>query len=271
MEKYVPEFEQYSLAYRLSKVREWAYLLGFKVPDDIRTKLKTRDMYVQYAHNESYSNDLNVDFYRLRIDKFPTLNGTVMNSETLAKYIRLHMNDLVDTTYCDFYPYTEVIDGLIWRGNDPRGAVLKLDVRGPDNAAVVVSLSKPNGWRFSTITTPNTGVHPVSGHREWFVAKDSVTQKYYFVIKGMDMMSSGVAGLGFPIFGEIGFGQADKLWKSMREKVIQFINSNGGSATPDITYSERVEWRFVYHQYKNLLEETFGKGTGSAENSSFLG
>ena len=54
------------------------------------------------------------------------------------------------------------------------------------------------------------------------------------------------------------------------EKIINFINSNGGSAKTDMTYSERIEWRYVYYQYKNLLEQTFGKGAGSAENSSFF-
>jgi len=79
-----------------------------------------------------------------------------------------------------------------------------------------------------------------------------------------------VAGLGLPIAGEWGFGQADALWKSLREKIINFINSNGGSAKTDATYSERVEWRYVYYRYKNLLADTFGKGAGSAENSSFF-
>jgi hypothetical protein len=245
-------------------------LLGFRVPDDIVAMLKQRNMFVQYAHNESYSNDLNVDFYRLRIYKYPTINGVAMNAERLIKYIRLNINSLVDTSYCDFYPYNALIDTPLWNSDNPRGSVLKLNIKGPDNASVVVSLSKPTGWRFSTIHTPDTGDHPVSGHREFFIANDPATNGTYFVIKGLDMMSTGVAGLGLPFAGEWGFDQADALWKSMREKIIKLINSNGGTAKSDLTYSERVEWRFVYHSYKNLLEQTFGKGAGSAENSSFF-
>ena len=56
----------------------------------------------------------------------------------------------------------------------------------------------------------------------------------------------------------------------MRSKIIKLINTNGGNASEDITYSERVEWRFVYYSYKNLLEATFGKGAGSAGNSPFF-
>jgi hypothetical protein len=267
---YVPDFENYTLAYRLSQVRDWAYLLVFKVSDDIVSKLRLRQMHVQYAHNESYSNDLNVDFYRLRIGKFPSLNGLMFNTASLLKYIRINLNNLIDTSYADFSPYEPAIDKSVWESDNPTNAVLKIDVKGPDNASVVVSLSKPNGWRFSTVHTAITGTHPVSGHREFFIAKDDSNGNTYFVIKGLDMASSGVAGLGLPVFGEYGYEQADALWKSLREKIIRFINANGGLAYSDLTYSERVEWRFVYYEYKNLLENTFGKGAGSAENSSFV-
>ena len=265
-----PDFETYTLAYRLSKLNDWAHLLAFKVSDDLVSRLKSRNMYVQYAHNESYSNDLNVDFYRLRIDKFPTLHGVTQNAQSLVKYIRLNINSLVDTSYCDWHPYSLSIDKPIWLSENALGAVLRQDIKGPDNAAVVVSLSKPNGWRFSTVTTPGTGKHPVSGHREFFIGKDPVTGGTYFIIKGLDMMSTGIAGLGLPLAGRWGFGQGDALWKSMREKIILFINSNGGMARSDITYSERIEWRHVYHSYRNLLADTFGKGAGSAQNSSFF-
>ncbi|MBD0377347.1 MAG: hypothetical protein ICV51_17180, partial [Flavisolibacter sp.] len=270
MELESPAIENYSLAYNLSKLDDWAYLLKFKVPDTMVAKLKARNMSVQYVHNESYSNDLNIDFYRLRIDKYPTVNGVQLNAQSMIKYIRLNINKLVDTSYCDFNPLNSTIDLPIWLSDDPTGAVLKLDIKGPDNASVVVSFAQPHGWRFTTVTTPDTGRHPVSGHREFFIAKDPATGGTYFVIKGLDMMSTGLAGLGFPIGGWWGFRQADFLWKSMREKVMAFINLNGGRARQDITYSERIEWRYVYYRYKNLLEETFGKGAGSAERSPFF-
>ncbi|MGA9293548.1 MAG: hypothetical protein WBV81_13175 [Ignavibacteriaceae bacterium] len=263
-------FENYSLSYKLEKVGDWLPLLLFKVDDALVAELKSRNMYVQYAHNESYSNDLNTDFYRLRIHKYPLLNGIQMNAESLIKYIRLNINSLIDTDYCDFSPYDASIDAPVWESDNPKGAVLKLDIKGPDNASVVVSLSKPNGWRFTTVHTPATGAHPVSGNREFFIGKDSKTGGTYFIIKGLDMMSSGVAGLGLPWFGSWGFGQGDALWKSMRTKVIQLINTNGGEASEDITYSERVEWRFVYYSYKNSLEDVFGKGAGSTANSPFF-
>jgi type VI secretion system Hcp family effector len=265
-----PEFENYSLVQRLDMVRIWKDLLLYKVPDKIVDRLRVRNMHVQYAHNESWSNDLNIDFYSLRINRYPSLGGVVMDAQSLIKYIRVHINQLVDTSYCDFNPYSPG-DTVLWNSDNPLGAVMKLDIKGPDNASVVVSWAGRKGWQFSTIYAPDTGKHPVSGHREFYIiSAPSGGGDPFFAIKGLDMMSTGVAGLGLPIFGEWGFGQADALWKSMRSKIIKFINSNGGSAKEDMTYSERVEWRFVYRDYKHLLEETFGKGAGSAANSSFF-
>ena len=84
------------------------------------------------------------------------------------------------------------------------------------------------------------------------------------------MTSTGVAGLGFPIGGGIGYGKANDLWIKFQGIIIDFINSNGGKATTLKNYSQRVEWRFVYYRYKDALEKVFGAGAGSPEKSSFF-
>ncbi len=266
-----PEMENFTLAQKIDMVRSWKDLLLYKVPDTIVQQLRKRNMYVQYAHNQSYSGDLNTDFYSVRILQYPTINGVQMNAQSLIRFIRLNINVFVDTSYCDFQPYNAAIDAPLWKSDNPLGAVLKLDIKGPDNAAVVVSWVGKYGWQFSTIYAPDTGKHPVSGQREFYIInKPSDGKAPMFAIKGLDAMSTGVAGLGFPILGAWGFAQGDALWKSMQARVLYFINKYGGKAIKDETYSERVEWRFVYRQYKNVLEQTFGKGAGSAENSSFF-
>ncbi len=260
----------YPTSAKLDRVYDWKNQLLYKVPADITSKLKTRSMYVQYAHDESYSGDLNTDFYRVRIDAFPTLGGVLTTPETLIKYIRLHINDLIDTDISDFSPYDAAVDGPVWNSDNPLEAVMKIDIAGPDNASVAVTSFNPRGWRFSTVHTPDTGTHPVSGHRDFFIGRDSKNRKFYFVVKGLDMSSTGVAGLGFPIGGEYGFGKADELWVSLQDKLIAFINANGGSAAKGGRYSERIDWRLVYYRYKNALEDVFGPGAGSPENSSFF-
>lgn len=259
--------ETSQLASKLDALRNWKNLLLFKVRDDIRVSLSARKMRIQYAHNESYSNDLNIDLYPVRINTFPTYRGNVMTPATLIKYIRLNINSLLDTSISKFHPYSTSVDAPRWAGDDSVGTVMKIDIR-PDNAAVVVSAATPTGWTFTTIDTPETGTHPVSGHRTFFIANRAGV--YYFVNKGLDMTSTGIAGLGLPFAGEYGYGQADALWRSLQNKVTEFINSNGGNAKREKRYSERIEWRFVYRRYKDALEQVFGRGAGSPESSPFF-
>ncbi len=253
------------LAARLDAVRHWTNLLLMKVPDSVRKTLGERKMKVQYAHNESYSNDLNIDLYPVRIDRFPTLGGTLMTPAALLKHIRLNINSLLDTSISRFRPYIAP-DYMRWATDDPVGTVVFIEIPG-DNAAVVCSSATPTGWTFTTVDTPASGTHPVSGHRTFFIAhRDGV---YRFIVKGLDMSSSGIAGLGLPIAGEYGYRQADKLWQSLQKGVTNFINANGGAARVETRYSQRVEWRFVYRRYKDALERVFGKGAGSAAKSKF--
>ena len=91
---------------------------------------------------------------------------------------------MVDKSISNFYPLTDDPDGTKWNSEDPIDAVIRIDIpaiRVPtsawlpwisgktinDNAAVVCSESDEQHWRFSTVKTPQTGQHPVSGTREW--------------------------------------------------------------------------------------------------------
>jgi hypothetical protein len=246
--------------------KNWTKLLLMKVPDDVRKTLAERKMKIQYAHNESYSNDLNIDQYPVRIDRFPTYAGSRMTPATLLKHIRLNINSLLDTSLSRFRPYIAP-DAMRWVTDDPVGAVIYIEIPG-DNAAVVCSSATPTGWTFTTVDTPASGTHPVSGHRTFFMAKGNGVD--YFAVKGLDMLSSGIAGMGVPVLGELGYRQADKLWQSLQNGVANFVNSNGGAAKIEKRYSQRIEWRYVYYRYKNALERVFGKGAGSAEKSKFF-
>lgn len=262
------------LGKKLDNVKKWEHLLLFKVPDDIVAYLAQRSMKIQYAHNESYSNELNTDNYCVLIRRLPSFSGKRITHLELKEHIRLNINDFLDTSIARFYPYDASIDAPIWQSSSPVRAVIRINMA--DDAAVVVSKATKYGWIFTTIHTPATGNHPVSGHRMFTVA-ESVDKPgiHYFVIQGLDMMSRGVAGLGLPVAGSYGFKQAHKLWSGMTDKVIDFINSNGGRAERCIdfdktaNYSERIDWRFVYRRYGEKLEKVFGKNAGSASNSPF--
>ncbi len=258
-------------ATELDNVRFFTDLLLYKVPDDIVAYLKTRNMTVQYAHNESYSNDLNTDLYRIQIEKMPTFQGTLFTQRKLAEYIRKSLlANLPSSNGKMFGVYDTDIDTPVWNSSSFTRAVMKIDT-AVDKAAVVVSESGDIGWKFSTITTPVTGRHPVSGTRAFMVKRSAIDPaNYYFDIKGVDMFSTGLAGMGAPIGGEFGYGMADKLWIKFQGIVLDFINSNGGKAKTLSNYSKRVEWRFVYYRYKDALEKVFGAGAGSPEKSPFF-
>jgi hypothetical protein len=189
-----------------------------------------------------------------------------MTPEEFLTHVRLNLNSFLDTSISKFYPYS-LAEAALWAFDNPVGIVLKIDIV-PDNAAVVVSSATPMGWVFSTVTTPATGTHPVSGHRSFFLAQRDGT--YYFINKGLDMTSSGIAGLGLPIAGWFGYRKADELWRSLQNKLTKFINANGGEAKKETRISERVEWRYVYHRNRQALERVFGKGAGSSRNSPFF-
>jgi hypothetical protein len=260
------ELASYTEAAKLDALRNWKNLLLFKVPNDIRDALAARNMQIQYAHEESFSDDLNFDLYPVRIDRFPTVNNAVLSSAQLVKYVRLHINDLLDAAISLFHPYNST-DGQIYASDNPLKAVMKIDIF-PDNAAVVVSAATPTGWTFTTVTTPDTGRHPVSGHRNFFMGEREGIN--YLINKGLDMTSTGVAGLGFPLAGEYGYGKADVLWRSLQDGVVAFVNANGGSAIKEKPFSERVEWQLVYRQWQIPLEKVFGPGAGSPGGSGFV-
>jgi hypothetical protein len=190
-----------------------------------------------------------------------------MTPATFIKHVRMNLNSLVDTSISSFHPYSSSLDARSWASDKPTGTVLKIHI-WPDNAAVVVSSATPTGWTFTTVNTPETGTHPVSGHRTFFIANRAGI--HFFINKGLDMTSTGIAGAGLPVFGEYGYGRADKLWISLQNKLVEFINNNGGDAKKEKRYSQRIEWRFVFYRYKAALEGVFGKGAGSAEKSPFF-
>ena len=265
----VLEMESRSRAAKLELFPAWKNLLLMKVDDGIQKALAKRKMRVQYAHNESYSNDLNFDLYPVRINRFPSKGGTVMTPEEFLKHVRLNLNSFVDTSLSRFYPYS-LAEAALWPLDNPVGTVLKIDIF-PDNAAVVVSSASPLGWVFSTVTTPGTGTHPVSGHRNFFLAQRDGT--YYFVNKGLDMSSSGIAGLGLPIAGWYGYRKGDELWRSLQNKLTKFINANGGDARKETRISERVEWRYIYHRYRRNSRECLARvpaAHGTARSSTSL-
>lgn len=201
----------------------WADLFNWRVPPSVASAVSGRGfsiMSIGDAHGA-----LSLDKYEVKVDSLPS----GMSAPDLLDRIRLNMNDFVDTDNTEFDPY-DSSDGTKWAGSSPVGACFHLDIIGPDNAAVVGSLVESNRFRFTTIETPRSGDHPVTGHREWGYREEG--GGYVFYTRGTDRATQGI--------GEtLVFAGADHLWKSFQTKLAEFVNDNGGSASILPRFSKR--------------------------------
>jgi hypothetical protein len=211
----------------------WRDLFNWAAPASIGSALAGRGMSIQRIQ-DAYG-ALNLDRYEVRITTLP--NGHTAAS--LFDYFRKNINEFVDTRNSEFIPY-DASDAALWASDAPFGAVMKIDIAGPDNAAVVTSLVEPARWRFTTVTTPWSGEHPVSGHREFGYRVEGDTTIFY--TRGSDRATDGMAEF-------IVFGGADHLWTSFQTKLVAWVGANGGAATAPTRFSERFHPQVVQILY----------------------
>ena len=225
---------------------QWADLFNWSVPDWIPGYLAGRDMSVQRIADAVGA--LNLDRYEVRITSVPAGYTDL----SLLEYVRTHLNDFLDTDNSEFIPYTTGDDDVKWTSVSPVGTAFKIDIIGPDNAAVVASLVEDHRWRFTTIRTPWSGEHPVSGHREFGVRTDADGAVVVYT-RGADRATDGL-GESIVFFG------ADRLWKSFQRKFADWVNANGGSASAPEPFSQRF--------HPAVVDILYGHGT-VAQSLSF--
>ena len=224
---------------RRLRAGDWRDLFQWRDPDSIRTRIESRGFHIQNI--EDAVGDLNLDFYKVRIDRMPPgLDGPTL----LSQFIR-NISGFVDSDICKFDPY-DGSDATLIASDDPVGACMNLDInagawaidpRGWDDAAIVISSKGPVGqptqfYSVTTINTPKTGDHPVSGHRQFGFYTDGGAT--YFYTRGADR-----ATLAFPGTEGSIYAGGERLWQSFQRVVSNYINLRGGSATIVPPFSER--------------------------------
>ncbi|MEP6502446.1 MAG: papain-like cysteine protease family protein [Betaproteobacteria bacterium] len=207
--------------------RDFIDIFQWTVPASVVSEITARGFSIQTI--DDAVGDLNLDFYKVDITRFPSgWDGPKL----LAHFMR-HINDFIDTDNTEFIPYAPG-DAQRLASANPVGTVFKLDIAGPDNAAVVISDVKPRYFSVSTLHTPDTGDHPVSGHRMFgFEPEDG---KVVFYTRAADRPTLLPQG-----FQQLIFKGAEMLWQSMQKGVAAFINGNGGAATIVEPFSERFD------------------------------
>jgi RHS repeat-associated protein len=186
----------------------------------------------------AYSDELNTDYYAINITKLPT----GMTQAGLYNHLRKKIGDFMDPSIATFTPhYNDVTSITLWNSNNPTGAIMTFH-NLMDDAAVLTSQSGSNYWVFTPVGTAWDWEHPLAGHRE-FGLTDNGNSTFTFYARGVDMMwdmedclyNQTQAGGRF-------FNQADKLWNTVMDNAVKYINDNGGSATKTHNFRRVIDW-----------------------------
>jgi hypothetical protein len=236
----------------------WADLISMRPPASVQRAVRTRfgaNPLDWTGHRlETGGGDLNLDYYPVRVTTLPELGGGRIGPDQLLNIVRASLNSIVSPASARFDPYDAAIDGPVWSGTSPLGAVISIQIyafgANVDDGSVVCSSFRPDRWVFSTLWTPNDFGHPVSGNRAFgYVQNEDGSYTYY--TRGADrpttIMDSAAA--------QQVFAGADALWISLQEGIVTYVNSNGGVATKEARHSVRYPWPEVSAVYWRPVED----------------
>ncbi len=215
----------------------WKDLIEFQVPQDVLVLLGNRGM-SSLSLAGAFGVLLNLDYFPIRITRLPVVDGEQLTADQLLEHIRrnLHTNLMISTALGQFSPFATE-DETIWFSDNPYKSVLRIDLLGPDNAAVVCARAAADHWVFHTVATPDTGAHPVSGQR-MFGYFSPTPGEFVFFTRGADRAT----GVFDALVSEQIFGAGAAIWATFQAGIAGFVNSKGGEATVPRAFSGRYSW-----------------------------
>jgi len=228
---------------------KWKDLLTLQVPQAVHDGLTGRDMKLLTLEG-AQGPKINLDYFPVRIRSMPKINGQDLSPAELLSRVRLNINNFLNTNLGTFNPY-EQLDRPVWESNDPVGAVLRIDLAGPDNAAVVAVDADAGQWTFGTVETGvssmfalgDTGSHPVSGFRQFGIAALAPDNVVVYT-RGVDRTTGFFDSV---VDEEIYLGGA-AIWMTFRMGIVDFVESHGGSTELPRVTSMRLPWLQVAAQ-----------------------
>jgi RHS repeat-associated protein len=236
----------------------WDDLINFKPPKSIYDKfaeanknandppsaIPSGNWWEVLEMEKAQGSKINLDRYSITISGLPTLNRHQMTIDELFDYIRLNLNSLIDNHVASFtdYPNNDpAAESDKWNTDNYVGVVKKF--RGYliyplpfDDLGVVAAEQTPNTWTFSTVFTPETQNHSVSGNRQ-FGFNDNGDGTYTFFTRGADVAT----GFIDVAAGETLFEKGDALWKSLINGIVNFVIAHNGSAIANPRVSNRYD------------------------------
>lgn len=188
------------------------------------------------------STDVNLDYYPVRIETWPTVNGTVLSGVAFVRYVRKNINTFIDPSISKFWPLNAEPDGPRYNSDSPFVAVMGITIT-PDNGAVVVAEVDATYWRFVTVRIlfRQTGLHSVSGTREFGLRAVGDGNGGIFYIRGLDCTTEWPETW----FSGTAFGEAKKLWISLQNQMADWVNRNKGKARVMEFVQKEVRWEDV--------------------------
>jgi subtilisin family serine protease len=212
-------------------------LLSYRPPPDLQRASFRRTMPIQRIENGA--GRVNFDRYPVRITRLPTTIPGVNSAETLLQHIRLGFNRYINSDLAVFTPYDRAVDGPRWASANAVGAVLHIDMGGPDNGSVLCVQHSERHWRIVTVKTPMDGWHPISGVREWGI--EAADGGFEFYTRAADRLCCHEGW----VTQYVGYPAADVLWQSLQTKVAALINRHGGTARVMPRTFDHPEWSAV--------------------------
>ena len=233
---------EYPLPGPIVDVSKWEHLISYRPPMDIQQALQNRDISVQHIEGTW---TMNADLFSISFRNMPInpMTGIPFASPgDLLYFIRTNLDMFAG--YNAFYAYDAVDDGKVWAKRNPVGAVMAINLQNIGDLGqegdVVVSKYYEDAttayWRFSTLTTPSHGIHPVSGNREFGVYCDSHLERCSFYTRGAD---------GAKLGENIALDQGEKFWVTFFKNASDFLKDRGANITKVDLNTQGIRWDWV--------------------------
>jgi hypothetical protein len=239
-------------------------LISFRPPPEIQRAIDDRGTNWHIHAIEFAGGPLNLDNYRVKILKRPTVKG-LDSLEGLLKYIRLNINEFVNTDDVEFTPYSSD-DEAKWRSDNPAGSVIHIDFGntawgiplGPFNledGSVVCSSYSKTHWTFSTIWTGGDANHPVSGNRQFgcYALSGPALRNggEYIYTRAADRITDNIVNA---FLVEKIFKGGHESWVGFQNRIASFVFLRGGRAEVLPPYSARHDWSKMKALHKPTVE-----------------
>ncbi len=187
--------------------------------------------------DNAYGTVVNCDYFPIKITVLPTINGVQLTPQQVFEHFRNNINTLINTNIAQFEAYNAfgINDAIVWNAPNPFTALVHIDM--VDDGTVIISdyqlSTNSSRMKASTLVSPLDMTHPVSGTREWGIQPDP-NGGWFFYTTAVDRLTTKVSQIVdnlITIFsGSSALTQGDDLWKSLQEKMMLWINANGGQA-----------------------------------------